>query len=71
MIRKNSKDKINKLLSQIALDIVNKYKQIEEPEDWLFPGGKKGSFLTERYEVLWMIYFSREFCGRWLWKVKL
>lgn len=44
---KGRKDRYT-LLSQVALDIVNKYKQIYEPIDWLFPGGKKGSFLTER-----------------------
>ena len=44
---KGRKDRYT-LLSQVALDIVKKYKGIEEPEDWLFPGGKKGSFITER-----------------------
>ncbi|KAB3534078.1 tyrosine-type recombinase/integrase [Alkaliphilus pronyensis] len=37
---KGRKDRYT-LLSQVALDIVNIYKQIYEPEDWLFLGGKK------------------------------
>ncbi len=44
---KGRKDRYT-LLSQVALDIVNKYMAIEEPEDRLFPGGKEDSFLTER-----------------------
>lgn len=44
---KGRKDRYT-LLSQVALDIVNKYNEIESPKDWLFPGGKKDSFLTER-----------------------
>ncbi|MBU5439117.1 tyrosine-type recombinase/integrase [Tissierella sp. MSJ-40] len=28
--------------------MVKKHKEIEGSEDWLFPGGKKNSFLTER-----------------------
>lgn len=27
---------------------MKKYMVIENPKDWLFPGGKKSSFLTER-----------------------
>ena len=44
---KGRKDRYT-LLSQVALDTVNKYNEIESPKDWLFPGGKKDSFLTER-----------------------
>lgn len=29
------------ILSQVVLDIVNKYKQIYKSIDWLFPGAKK------------------------------
>lgn len=39
------------MLSQVALDIVNKYKQIYEPKDWLFPGGKKIAFLQKDVSV--------------------
>ena len=48
---KGRKDRYT-LLSKVALDIVNKYKEIEVgiegSENWLFPGGKKNRFLTER-----------------------
>jgi len=56
---KGRKDRYT-LLSNAALDIVNKYRKVEEgnetrikagikgSENWLFPGGKKNRFLTER-----------------------
>ena len=44
---KGRKDRYT-LLSPVALAAVNKYIAREEPEDWLFPGGSEGSFLTER-----------------------
>lgn len=44
---KGRKDRYT-LLSPVALEIVNKYMAVEEPEDRLFPGGNEGSFLTER-----------------------
>jgi len=44
---KGRKDRYT-LLSQVALDVLNRYRLVEEPEDRLFPGGGEGEFLTER-----------------------
>ena len=44
---KGRKDRYT-ILSQISLEILRKYASIEKPKDWLFPGGKEGTFLTER-----------------------
>lgn len=44
---KGRKDRYT-LLSEVALKALRKYVAIERPEIWLFPGGKEGSFLTER-----------------------
>lgn len=44
---KGRKDRYT-LLSTAALRVLRKYAQIERPSDWLFPGGNKDDFLTER-----------------------
>lgn len=44
---KGRKDRYT-ILSQVSLEILRKYASIEKPKDWLFPGGKEGTFLTER-----------------------
>ncbi|MDD3350831.1 MAG: site-specific integrase [Eubacteriales bacterium] len=44
---KGRKDRYT-LLSQVAVDLVNKYIEREEPEVRLFPGGKEDHFITER-----------------------
>ncbi|ARE88320.1 site-specific tyrosine recombinase/integron integrase [Clostridium formicaceticum] len=44
---KGRKDRYT-ILSEVALDMLRKYARIERPENWLFPGGKDNSFLTER-----------------------
>ncbi|MBS4538286.1 site-specific integrase [Clostridium sp. D2Q-11] len=44
---KGRKDRYT-ILSQVSLDMLRKYASIEKPKDWLFPGGKEGTFLTER-----------------------
>jgi site-specific recombinase XerD len=44
---KGRKDRYT-VLSEITLNILRNYVKMEKPEDWLFPGGKAGSFLTER-----------------------
>ena len=44
---KGRKDRYT-ILSEVALDMLRKYARVEKPEDWLFPGGKDNSFLTER-----------------------
>ncbi|SMP68886.1 tyrosine-type recombinase/integrase [Anoxynatronum buryatiense] len=36
------------ILSEVALKALRKYAAMEKPTDWLFPGGKESSFLTER-----------------------
>lgn len=36
------------ILSEVTLKTLRKYANIQKPSDWLFPGGKEGSFLTER-----------------------
>ncbi|SDZ03442.1 site-specific tyrosine recombinase/integron integrase [Tindallia californiensis] len=36
------------ILSEVALKVLRKYAAMEKPTDWLFPGGKENSFLTER-----------------------
>lgn len=36
------------ILSEVALKALRKYAAIEKPDDWLFLGGKEGSYLTER-----------------------
>ena len=54
---KGRKDRYT-LLSQVALDVLNRYRLAEEPEDRLFPGGGDGDFLTERrYEAPWTTSF--------------
>lgn len=44
---KGRKDRYT-LLSEVALNQLRKYYYLYKPETWLFPGGKEGSFLTER-----------------------
>ncbi len=44
---KGRKDRYT-LLSEVALKQLKKYYLLYKPELWLFPGGKDGSFLTER-----------------------
>lgn len=44
---KGRKDRYT-LLSDVALKQLRKYYSIYKPERWLFPGGKEGSYLTER-----------------------
>lgn len=44
---KGKKDRYT-LLSDVALKQLRKYYSIYKPERWLFPGGKEGSYLTER-----------------------
>lgn len=44
---KGRKDRYT-LLSDVALKQSRKYYSIYKPERWLFPGGKEGSYLTER-----------------------
>lgn len=44
---KGKKDRYT-ILSQSALEMLRIYARIEKPKKWLFPGGKEGSFLTER-----------------------
>lgn len=44
---KGRKDRYT-ILSQISLEMLRKYASIEKPKNWLFPGGKEGTFLTER-----------------------
>lgn len=44
---KGRKDRYT-LLSEVALKQLRKYYSIYKPEIWLFPGGKEGSYLTER-----------------------
>jgi integrase/recombinase XerD len=44
---KGRKDRYT-ILSETALDVLKEYVHIAKPKDWLFPGGKNNSFLTER-----------------------
>ena len=44
---KGRKDRYT-LLSEVALKQLKKYYLLYKPELWLFPGGKDGSYLTER-----------------------
>ena len=44
---KGRKDRYT-LLLEVALKQLRKYYSIYRPEKWLFPGGKEGSYLTER-----------------------
>lgn len=44
---KGKKDRYT-LLSEVALKQLKKYYLLYKPENWLFPGGKSDSFLTER-----------------------
>lgn len=44
---KGRKDRYT-LLSEVALKQLKKYYLLYKPEQWLFPGGKDGRFLTER-----------------------
>ena len=43
---KGRKDRYT-ILSETALDVLKEYVHIAKPKDWLFPGGKNNSFLTE------------------------
>jgi site-specific recombinase XerD len=44
---KGRKDRYT-LLSETALKQLKKYYMLYKPEKWLFPGGKDGSYITER-----------------------
>jgi integrase/recombinase XerD len=44
---KGRKDRYT-ILSATALNVLKEYVHITKPKDWLFPGGKNNSFLTER-----------------------
>ena len=44
---KGRKDRYT-ILSEIALQMFRKYVSVEKPEDWIFPGGKDNTHITER-----------------------
>lgn len=44
---KGRKDRYT-ILSEIALQMLRKYARVSEPKDWIFPGGKPNTHITER-----------------------
>lgn len=44
---KGRKDRYT-ILSEVALEQLRRYYQLYKPEDWIFPGKKEKSYITER-----------------------